>query len=211
MAALLALRFSARAKLEWTQKELTLKLAPAQDKVSAKFDFVNSGTYPVEISNVTTTCGCTTAALDKKEYGAGDHGEVSVIYTAGDRVGAEERSIIVTTNDESDPLTVLKLTVIVPELLRIRPTFLFWKPYEELNPKEAAITIPPDSPVKHISVTSRSKNVIAEIRPGATASQFVLVVTPHPADSQLLNAMVEVETDYPKDQPKVFIVYVRMN
>jgi Protein of unknown function (DUF1573) len=51
------------AQLKWESLEQKFKPSPLDKVVVAKYRFTNVGTSPVTISEVRTSCGCTTAAL----------------------------------------------------------------------------------------------------------------------------------------------------
>src|SRR6266498_2332014 len=68
------------------------------------FEFTNVGEDKLIISNVTTSCGCTSAVLgEKKEYEPGESGKVKVTFNTQGRTGKIEKQITVTSNDAKNP------------------------------------------------------------------------------------------------------------
>ena len=123
----LALLASAHAGLQWDNPEQTFAVKPADASVVAKYRFTNTGTNPVTIDSVRTSCGCTTATLTKKEYLPGESGEIEAHFDIGGRVGHQEKSILVTTSDAPQKPDVLHLIVNIPESVKITPEMVLWR------------------------------------------------------------------------------------
>lgn len=70
---------------------------------TATFTVTNSGTKPLVINSVETSCGCTKAAWTKAPIKAGKSGEVSVAYSA-DMLGHFDKRLAVRTNAGSRPV-----------------------------------------------------------------------------------------------------------
>lgn len=75
------------------------------------FKFKNEGTAPLVLSNVQTSCGCTTPAYTKDPVLPGKSGEIKVHYDTN-RVGAFSKTITVMSNAEK---VVLKIAGTVQE------------------------------------------------------------------------------------------------
>lgn len=67
------------------------------------FEFENSGDEALLIKNVVPSCGCTTAALDKKEYKPGEKGTISGKFNTSGYNGRVVKTITVTSNDPANP------------------------------------------------------------------------------------------------------------
>jgi hypothetical protein len=105
---------SASAQLQWESKEIAMKASVGQTNVVARFHFKNIGTNLVKINSVETCCSCTTANLEKKNYLAGESGEIVVHFEFGERVGVQKKTILVSSDSPQSP-TVLRLQVEIPE------------------------------------------------------------------------------------------------
>ena len=77
------------------------------------FTFKNNGKEPVIISNVQTSCGCTTAKKPEAPVAPKKKGEISVKYDTK-RVGAFVKTITVTTNVD-EPITLTIKGTVLPE------------------------------------------------------------------------------------------------
>ncbi len=63
------------------------------------FKFTNVGKSMLNIRTLKSTCGCTVFKLDKKDYGPGESGEISVDFNSTGRRGSQQKSIVVFSND----------------------------------------------------------------------------------------------------------------
>lgn len=67
---------------------------------TANFKFINTGQEPVEITNVRTSCGCTTPKYSSSPVAPGDTGTVVVVYDPKGRPGRFKKKIYVDMNTE---------------------------------------------------------------------------------------------------------------
>ena len=107
---LLASISATQAELRWQQLEQKFQVRWQDKFIETKYVFTNVGNQAVTIDMVLTSCGCTTTALTKMVYQPGESGELVVRYDFDASSGHEEKSILVTTNDNSHP-TELRLVV----------------------------------------------------------------------------------------------------
>jgi hypothetical protein len=78
--------------------------------VDIVFEFENAGSDVLLIKNVIPSCGCTTAALDKKEYQPGEKGTIASKFNTSGYNGKVIKTITVTSNDGDAPETRLTLS-----------------------------------------------------------------------------------------------------
>jgi uncharacterized protein YdeI (BOF family) len=85
--------------------------------VDINFEFENAGSDVLIIKNVIPSCGCTTAALAKKEYQPGEKGTIASKFNTSGYNGKVIKTITVTSNDTEASETRLTLsgTVIVKD------------------------------------------------------------------------------------------------
>jgi len=67
-------------------------------KVSVTFNFVNTGSEPLIINNVATSCGCTAPNWTKEPILPGKKGFISATYDPTNRPGSFNKSVTVTSN-----------------------------------------------------------------------------------------------------------------
>ena len=144
-----------RAGLDWPQKTVEVKATADTPVVEVKFPFKNNGTTPVDVTQVESSCGCTTVALDKRHYAPGEGGEIVARYTVADHTGLQKKNVLVATGDNAEP-TQLTLVVRIPEVLRITPAFVTWDHDEAPKPKTITLEMVQDTTIKDITVQSSS-------------------------------------------------------
>ena len=82
------------------------KVNEAAGTVSCEFTFKNTGTAPLIIQRVQTTCGCTTPNYTKEPVLPGKEGVIKVTYSTTGRPGTIDKAVTVFTNV---PDTIYKL------------------------------------------------------------------------------------------------------
>jgi hypothetical protein len=83
-------------------------------KLSAKFNFQNTGKGPLTIQGVQASCDCTTVEAAKgKSFGPGETGSLEVSFDTTDYSGKVTKAITVITNERSMPDRTLTLTATV--------------------------------------------------------------------------------------------------
>lgn len=75
-------------------------------KVSFRFKFKNNGKTPIIITNVQSSCGCTTPEWSKTPVVPGQEGFVSAEYDPQDRPGAFNKQITVYNNVTTQPVVL---------------------------------------------------------------------------------------------------------
>ena len=166
-----------RAELVWKQKAVELRADARSTVLEGRFPFTNAGGAPVDITQVESSCGCTVATLEKRHYEPHESGEIVAKYTLGAAIGAQQKTVQVTTNDGREP-TVLTLNIQIPEVLRIKPAFLAWKHGETPAAKTITLEMLQDVPVKDISAQSSAAGFTTELKPLIPGKKYELAVRP---------------------------------
>src|SRR5690606_16214092 len=79
--------------------------------VETVFKYTNTGTSPLVVSNIQSTCGCTVPSDWTKQVAPGETGEMTVKFD-GRGNGVVTKSITLTTNTENGSETVrIKATI----------------------------------------------------------------------------------------------------
>ncbi len=87
------------------------------DKVEHVFEFENSGTEPLILSDVRTTCGCTAPEWPREPIAPGASGAVKVVFNSVGKIGVQNKVITVMSNAVNNPARVK----IVTNVLREKP------------------------------------------------------------------------------------------
>jgi hypothetical protein len=145
---------TARAELKWEQTQIELHPGVGDKEAVGHFKYKNVGNAPVTIKSLHTSCGCTAAQSQKDAIAPGATGEVTATFKIGDRIGTQMKGVTVETDDPVHPTTGLILKTVIPQLLEIQPTLVFWKAGEEPKAKSVIAKAGKDFPVKEIKITS---------------------------------------------------------
>ncbi|WP_036386519.1 DUF1573 domain-containing protein [Muricauda sp. MAR_2010_75] len=95
------------AKIEFKSETIDYgEIAKGSDGVRV-FEFTNTGTAPLVISNVKSSCGCTIPKKPEEPILPGKTGQIEVKYDTN-RVGPIRKAITVTSNADT-PTKVLKI------------------------------------------------------------------------------------------------------
>jgi hypothetical protein len=202
-----SLAASAFAQLKWERPWQQFHRSPEDGHLDTKFAFRNGGTTPITIKSIKTSCGCTTAKLEKRTYAPGETGEVLAHYQFGDRKGAHRKSVTVTTDDGSSQ--ELNLVVFIHPGLEITPALVFWRVGQPGEPQTVQLTAEPGTPVRVKSVASSNPRVTATLQTLKPGEQYAVQIKP--ADTtQRETAELSVQTDFPPDAPRAFTIHARI-
>ena len=107
-----------RPKIEITPQSFDFGEVEYGEKAEHTFDIMNLGGETLEITRLSTSCGCTTAEIDKESIPAGEQAELEVVYNTGAMTGAhakgeQERIIYVKTNDPVNPQVEVTISAYV--------------------------------------------------------------------------------------------------
>lgn len=75
------------------------KIAEEVGSAVCEFTFTNTGTTPIIIQDIRTSCGCTTPQYTKEPVLPGKKGTIKVSYSTEGRVGSFDKKITVFTNE----------------------------------------------------------------------------------------------------------------
>ncbi len=84
------------------------------DKVEHTFTFKNSGTEPLILSNVLTTCGCTATNWPRDPIAPGKGGEITVKFNSAGKMGRQNKVVTVVSNATNAQERVKIITNILP-------------------------------------------------------------------------------------------------
>ncbi|MGE5341657.1 MAG: DUF1573 domain-containing protein [Candidatus Omnitrophota bacterium] len=109
------LSVSVFAKIEMKFEKTIVDFGEAvSDQVmTIEFKFENTGDETLTIGNISTSCGCTLATLEKKVYNPGEKGTLQVKFDPKTINGPVTRAITVNSNDSANPSLHLEIKGIV--------------------------------------------------------------------------------------------------
>jgi len=84
-------------------------------KVEHTFKFENSGTEPLILSNVLTTCGCTASSWPREPIAPGGEGEIVVTFNSAGKMGKQNKVVTVVSNGVNPQERVRIVTNVLPK------------------------------------------------------------------------------------------------
>ena len=105
-------------KIELSADEFDFGTVPNTEAVNQVFQVRNVGQGELEITGVSTSCGCTTAEIGSHSLSPGDETDLTVTYDPqahGGATGEFMRLVYVQSNDPDIPEASLTIRVIVVE------------------------------------------------------------------------------------------------
>lgn len=115
------------ADLIFNNSEIKDKIQSGVSDYHFAFQFENKTKNAVKISDVVSSCDCVNLKFDKKEYQPNEAGKIKGVFAIGERVGRQEKSFIVVTDEAENSKYELKLVLEIVEPVTIRPKLLLWK------------------------------------------------------------------------------------
>ncbi len=88
------------AKIEFEKLEHDFDKIREGEKVSYRFKFKNVGEYPLQISDVKPSCGCTTPDWTKTAVPPGGEGYIEVVFDSQGRSGSQIKTVTVFANTD---------------------------------------------------------------------------------------------------------------
>lgn len=199
-----------RASLVWENPVVELHPPVSAETTVAHFKYKNTGDKPVKITVVRPSCGCTTAQPPAEAIAPGAGGEINATFHIGDRSGPQTKTVRVLTDAPDDQGVILTLHADVPKVLEVKPSFLFWPKTEALGPKKIEVELGGDYPVSKLDVTSTDPDVKTAVKSLPGKKGFEITVTP-PAGNRPINASLKIDPHFPKEKPKLYSAYVRID
>ena len=122
------------AALSWERTIVQREAEPNTPKIEAVYAFSNTTAHQITVKEITTSCGCVVAELEKRVFSPGEHGVIKAVFTPGSRVGFQFRTISVLTDDEAAP-ALLDMRVNIQEFIQVEPRSLVWTPQDAQREK----------------------------------------------------------------------------
>ncbi|MBC2603042.1 DUF1573 domain-containing protein [Puniceicoccus vermicola] len=196
------------ASLDWNTTKVSQEADPSDSEITAVFRFANIGDDAVTITEVKPSCGCTTTELDKKTYEPGEVGKIEATLKIGSRKGVQTKTIRVSTKGEEKP-TVLTMETVIPDLLNIRPAFVFWKKGEVPDGKTIELKVGIEEPIKVLSAESNNGSIEVHLEEIEEGRSYQLHLFPTQTD-EAARARITLSTDYPVESPRTYYVYAHI-
>jgi hypothetical protein len=108
-------------RITFEKTSIDLGIVGTDTNSVGEFKFKSTGTEPVEIKNIRTTCGCATAKLDKTQYQPGESNSIKITFHSGPMNDKANKTIYVITNDPVNHTARLTITATVVKKVEVKP------------------------------------------------------------------------------------------
>jgi hypothetical protein len=96
------------ATIIFKEKAIDFGTISQGEKVSHTFEFKNSGSTPLIISNVAVTCGCTATNWPKDPIAPGNSSKITVSFDSTNKMGTQN-SVVRIYSNASEPIEKVSL------------------------------------------------------------------------------------------------------
>lgn len=102
------------AQITFSEKSFNFGDITQGEKVEHVFAFENTGTEPLIISDVKTTCGCTAPEWPREPVIPGGKAKIKVVFNSAGKMGMQNKVITVMSNAVNNPERVKIVTNVLP-------------------------------------------------------------------------------------------------
>jgi rhodanese-related sulfurtransferase len=198
-----------KTHLLWSTRIHEFQADFGDERIIADYEFANTGQKSVEITSVSTSCGCTTVKLDKVIYEPGEKGKITAIFNFNDRIGLQSELIKVETMEPEEQTIFLELRVMIPESLQIKPRFLYWNADEKIHSKSIELSIPADSNTQILGVETDTDSFHVQMNMDESSGNFIIQVNPI-SDTDSIFGKLFVSASTKQGKKCSFTVYLRV-
>jgi hypothetical protein len=144
---------------------------------ATRFEFTNTGGDLLVIQEVKTSCGCTAARLDDREYRPGESGSIDVVFDPPGS-GSQTKHITVVSNAQPEAVTRLTIQAEVKPFIVFEPSWLRLGvlPYGREHRATVSVTSP-DEGFTIEEVRTTSAHAIARAVAGSTNVEVIIPAT----------------------------------
>lgn len=217
--ALLGFLFSAAAafaapELSVSEPNYNFGTVAQGKKVQHNFVIKNSGDAPLQIKDVSVTCGCTAAKPSSSTVAPGRSAEIQVVFDSTNFTGKVHKGVNIISNAAKAPNFSLSLEGTIIEAVQVNPQQLnlgFLKPGAA---KQATISVTnrDSASVRIVSVSITSNTLLIKsnikksvVKPGETAI-IELSITPA-TNARIMSGYLHIQTDSPRRREITVPVY----
>jgi hypothetical protein len=167
------------AALTWKHLRVEEAAIAGDDHVTAIYPFKNDGITPVRIVSARASCECTKVEIPISYVNPGETGEIKAIFTVGDRLGRQEKTILVSTDEPAEKPTTLTLRVTIAEIITCTPRLVVWKLGSAPDEKFVELTAAGSHTIEHVQLPPESAAFSAELQTVENGKAYRIRLKPH--------------------------------
>ncbi|QYY35732.1 DUF1573 domain-containing protein [Ruficoccus sp. ZRK36] len=197
------------AELEWETMSLTVPASFGQESLEATYPFKNTGSTPVEILEVKTSCGCTYAAASRTMVAPGESAEIAAFFETEDREGPQHSTITVLTDEKDHPATVLNFRSDIPVAANLPTRVVKWRASDTAETKSLDIPVEPGVSLT-LQTPKRPLPVSAVLEKKQDGDQRSYHLSLTPLGGETGSGILPIEANWGSGQSRVYNIYVRV-
>jgi hypothetical protein len=178
LLGLLASAAPSFAALSWDRLSASETCWSGEDTTVTVYRFRNMGPTPVKIIAADPSCHCTSVDWPDKAVLPGAEGVVTATFTIGGRIGQEDKTISVISDDAPEKPTVLALSIYIQRVALIANDSVFWKVGEPNTPKEVEVVAADAKQLSSLAAVSNDPSVTVSVRKLDDGRRFILSLQP---------------------------------
>jgi hypothetical protein len=149
------------------------------ETVEHTFLLRNAGDLTLEISNVRPACGCTVASISERSVPPGGESRVTARLSLAGRSGAQHKTMVVESNDPTQPQFTLLLKGTAGSAVDVQPTHLMYGQIDAGAQPTGVVTITGASTTFQVTgVTSSTEQITATLETVTEGQSYRLLVSP---------------------------------
>jgi hypothetical protein len=202
--------------IKWEETSYDFGSVYQQEAPEHQFVFTNTGTAPLRIIQVVTTCACAAGKIPDKPIPPGGKGSITVTFLAGQLRGKVTKYIFVFSNDPAMKRSLLTITAEVKLEVEAVPSGLYFGSLKLGDSVERPIVIRPVGVRSFHILGVKSESPLITVAPPQPAGppepegsyRLVVKIGPVTQVGQISSRLV-VRTDLPHQKELLIPVYGR--
>jgi len=176
---------------------------PAGAELDVRFPFTNTGTEPIYIESTKTSCGCTAAVVESREFAPGEGSFIDVTFkpTGTKR---QTKNVTVRTNSITKPLITLAVIAEVVQVVDVSPNLLQFGESLIGEQKELFVTVfskDENFSIEDIKINGTKgllaellDEIPAEVKSGFPGKRRIKITVPGTLDMGRIAASLQINT-----------------
>jgi hypothetical protein len=151
-------------RIQFASTNYDFLLRWAGETIKYEFSFTNVGNKVLEISDVRTSCGCTTATNWQRRVEPGQTGIIPIQFNSANFNGPVTKAVSVTCNDPRQSLWSLRIQGTIKRAVELKPSYVYFNSTTETQTNE----------VRTVRITNNTDIPMSLAEPVCTNRAFAL-------------------------------------
>jgi hypothetical protein len=195
LIAFVASGVRAVAALSWDRVSASETCWSGEDTTVTVYRFRNTGSVPVKILSADPSCHCTSVDWTDKAVAPGEEGLITATFTIGGRIGHEDKTISVISDDAPDKPTVLALSINIQKVATVTSDTVFWKVGESPAAKDIEVVAADAKELSSLQAVSDEPSISITVRKEEGGRRFIVSLKPASTDKPL-QARIECKATF---------------